>query len=203
MKLILALCLICFATYCWGLPGTLVYEEQCADFVVIGESAYIHYGLELPVPFNQVGGTHYWISIQAMYIEEPTMYWFWSRCLHVDDWGFEGHIFAEYFEFFEWTPLSVAIDEAMNFSFVLHGGSGAEKWRQNPSDLSAVVSMASPEVLAECADDFFCDDGDPIVALEWWGYICSLTPYAFIIRFYEEDAPAVQECSWSVLKSLY
>ncbi len=71
------------------------------------------------------------------------------------------------------------------------------KWTQLP-DLDGYVLMSQDmydqAIYAECADDFYCDDGSPIVGIEWWGAYWNysvLPPYAeyFIIRFYD-DVPA-------------
>jgi hypothetical protein len=66
------------------------------------------------------------------------------------------------------------------------------KWAQYPliggSALSSQYDWVYP-FYSECADDFFCEDGREIVAVEWWGQYWNgspVPPVAFIIRFYSD-----------------
>ncbi len=48
----------------------------------------------------------------------------------------------------------------------------------------------SDDYLTECAEDFFCLDGAPIVSIEWWGVDgTSAGVTSFMVRFYS-DVPA-------------
>ena len=70
------------------------------------------------------------------------------------------------------------------------------KWQQLPDfEGSAVSSEWCDDIglITDMADDFLCEDGDPIVALEWWGteYNCGIygPPIPidyFTVRFYED-----------------
>ena len=69
------------------------------------------------------------------------------------------------------------------------------KWTQLPDfNGSAVSSEWCDDIglITDLADDFFCEDGDPVVALEWWStyYNCSVDPPTpidfFVIRFYTD-----------------
>jgi hypothetical protein len=204
MRIVIASCFMLFASQCWGFPGTRVYEEQFDDFVILDNTPpCIHYSQELVVPFSPVAGAHYWISVQAIYLEQPSNFWYWNRCPNDENWGFEGAFVSASFGVPVWTLLSDALGTSMNLSFVLRGEGGAEKWLQSPTDLNSVISNQTPTILAEAADDFYCGNDDPIVSIEWWGYYISPDPDSFIIRFYEEFTAATQENSWSVLKTLY
>lgn len=73
------------------------------------------------------------------------------------------------------------------------------KWTQLPDLAGTAVSSEWCDDIAlitDLADDYFCEDGDPVVALEWWAtfYNCGVNPPPspidfFIIRFYT-DVPA-------------
>jgi hypothetical protein len=65
------------------------------------------------------------------------------------------------------------------------------KWTQLPE--AGGVGVTSEQsialgIVSESGDDFLCDDGSPIVAVEWWGvdYTGGLIDY-FIVRFYTDD----------------
>jgi hypothetical protein len=65
------------------------------------------------------------------------------------------------------------------------------KWTQLPEASGVAVTSEQAldvGIVSECADDFLCVDGAPIVAVEWWGvdFTGGLVDY-FVIRFY---APA-------------
>ena len=68
------------------------------------------------------------------------------------------------------------------------------KWLQAPGEATLVSSQDffDQAILSECADDFYCDDLRPIVAVEWWGgywnYGTTLLTYVdhFVIRFYDD-----------------
>jgi hypothetical protein len=64
------------------------------------------------------------------------------------------------------------------------------KWTQLP-DLEGAAYTSSYRTAdgywAESADDFLCDAGDPIVAIEWWGVDSSAGEIAeFVVRFYAD-----------------
>jgi hypothetical protein len=72
------------------------------------------------------------------------------------------------------------------------------KWAQLPDlEGSAVSSEWCDDIglITDLADDFFCEDGDPVVALEWWSthYNCTAgfdppTPIDFfIVKFYADS----------------
>jgi hypothetical protein len=70
------------------------------------------------------------------------------------------------------------------------------KWEQLPLiGGTAVASQYDPvyPFYAESADDFLCEDGTPITAVEWWGQYWNpgyvISPDYFVIRFYD-DVPA-------------
>ena len=70
------------------------------------------------------------------------------------------------------------------------------KWVQLPDLAGSAVSSEWCDDIAlitDLADDFFCEDGDPVVALEWWSthYNCGANPPPspidfFIVRFYTD-----------------
>jgi len=64
------------------------------------------------------------------------------------------------------------------------------KWLQLPDFTLLALSseyMTDFDYWMECADDFYCDDGSPIVALEWWGidWTNTVIDY-FVVRFYTD-----------------
>ncbi len=67
------------------------------------------------------------------------------------------------------------------------------KWSQLPDiEGTAIAShyRTSDDFWVESADDFYCDDGAPIVSIEWWGMdMTSAGVTSFVIRFYS-DVPA-------------
>ena len=67
------------------------------------------------------------------------------------------------------------------------------KWAQLPDlagEFLASQYAADYPFDARSADDFYCEDGDPIIAIEWWGdyWNPGEPPYAdyFVIRFYSD-----------------
>jgi len=64
------------------------------------------------------------------------------------------------------------------------------KWTQLPDFAQTALSaefMTDFDYWMECADDFYCDDGSPIVALEWWGVNWTVDEIdSFIVRFYTD-----------------
>jgi hypothetical protein len=69
------------------------------------------------------------------------------------------------------------------------------KWAQLPDlEGSAVSSEWCDDIglITDMADDFYCADGDPVVALEWWCtfYNCQSDPPSpidfFVVRFYAD-----------------
>jgi hypothetical protein len=69
------------------------------------------------------------------------------------------------------------------------------KWEQLPDFAGSAVSSEWCDdigLITDLADDFYCEDGDPVVALEWWStyYNCTPAPPTpidfFIIRFYAD-----------------
>lgn len=74
------------------------------------------------------------------------------------------------------------------------------KWTQLPDfEGSAVSSEWCDDIglITDMADDFYCEDGDPVVALEWWSthYNCSADPPTpidfFVVRFYADTGDCV------------
>lgn len=67
------------------------------------------------------------------------------------------------------------------------------KWSQLPNLEGSGVSSEdwiASQFWSECADDFFCDDGAPIVSIEWWGVDWTEAGVtSFVVRFYT-DVPA-------------
>lgn len=69
------------------------------------------------------------------------------------------------------------------------------KWEQLPHNSVAFVSQLTESIQldVETADDFLCNDPDPIRAIEWWGYYSwdeNPTVEYFIVRFYAPDVAA-------------
>jgi len=67
------------------------------------------------------------------------------------------------------------------------------KWSQLPNTEGNGISSeyrTSDDLLSQCAEDFFCDDGAPIVSIEWWGVDWTTAGVtSFMVRFYS-DVPA-------------
>ena len=70
---------------------------------------------------------------------------------------------------------------------------GEVKWQQLPAPPTGRSMMSEFDtcgpVTAQCADDFLCNDIDPIAAVEWWGVYLDgepVPPDYFIIRFYDD-----------------
>lgn len=68
------------------------------------------------------------------------------------------------------------------------------KWMQLPlvggSAIASQYDFCDPLFEVKCADDFFCEDGDEIVAVEWWGQYWNGSPFPpayFTIRFYSDN----------------
>jgi hypothetical protein len=67
------------------------------------------------------------------------------------------------------------------------------KWAQYPHASAAILSQFSDTISLDArnADDFLCDDPDPIRAIEWWGIYAQnsfpTTEY-FIVRVYAPDS---------------
>ncbi len=64
------------------------------------------------------------------------------------------------------------------------------KWTQLPEVGGVAITSeyrTTDTLLSESADDFFCEDGAPIVAVEWWGedWTAGVIDY-FVIRFYSD-----------------
>ena len=72
------------------------------------------------------------------------------------------------------------------------------KWEQYP-DPDGLPWMAELDICdvhtAEMADDFLCEDGFPITAVEWWGPYDTTDHY--IIRFYSDVPAGTGGISWS------
>ncbi len=66
-------------------PGTLLYEEYCTVYTEEYDAAVgqYHYFQEMTVPFNQVPGTIYWVSIQAVLLFPPQ----WGWCQSGSQWN--------------------------------------------------------------------------------------------------------------------
>jgi hypothetical protein len=68
------------------------------------------------------------------------------------------------------------------------------KWTQLPDLAGSAVSSEWCDdigLITDMADDFYCEDGDPVVALEWWCTFYNCVVYAppspidfFVVRFY-------------------
>jgi len=121
----------------WSQPGDLLYEEECLFFTEDWEEQYqqYHYSQELPQPFEQVAGTIYWISVQAI-VCMPDLGWAWCECDPVYHWNDEAVWRSEnpdpnwYFP--NWTPVSVytagAYDRAdLSFRLISEPGSPVEE----------------------------------------------------------------------------
>jgi hypothetical protein len=74
------------------------------------------------------------------------------------------------------------------------------KWVQLPDLAGSAVSSEWCDdigLITDMADDFYCEDGDPVVALEWWAteYNCGTPPPSpidfFIVRFYQDTGNCV------------
>lgn len=67
------------------------------------------------------------------------------------------------------------------------------KWSQLPDLEGAGITSehrTSDDYWAQCAEDFYCDDGAPIVSVEWWGVDWTeVGVTSFVIRFFS-DVPA-------------
>lgn len=61
------------------------------------------------------------------------------------------------------------------------------KWTQLPAVGGVGISSELTGFETKCAEDFLCDNGAPIVAVEWWGvdWTGAAIDY-FIIRFYDD-----------------
>jgi hypothetical protein len=62
-----------------------------------------------------------------------------------------------------------------------------EKWSQLPDVNGNLLSSyynINQAVLYQCADDFYCADGAPIVSVQWWGVDMSWEIWYFKVRFY-------------------
>jgi hypothetical protein len=79
------------------------------------------------------------------------------------------------------------------------------KWVQTPVPYPYGNGLASQDdtcypFFAQCADDFYCFDGSPIVAVEWWGVYWNPGPppppgYFFVIEFWSDDGEPYPESS--------
>lgn len=75
------------------------------------------------------------------------------------------------------------------------------KWAQLPDFAGSAVSSEWCDdigLITDMADDFYCEDGDPVVALEWWCtfYNCGANPPPspidfFVVRFYAEGSNCI------------
>jgi hypothetical protein len=67
------------------------------------------------------------------------------------------------------------------------------KWSQLPDFEGGGITSeyrTSDDFWSESADDFYCDDGAPVVLIEWWGVdYTSAGVTSFMVRFYS-DVPA-------------
>jgi hypothetical protein len=191
-------------------PGELLYEHECHVYneEYDPDSGQYHYFQDFEGHlFEQIAGTIYWVSIQAVLVFPPQ----WGWCESADLWNDEGVVKSVYpFGLPDWTPLSEPLGYPVEFAFILYGADGLPKWEQHPLPGGASVSsQLDPYWImdSECADDFLCMDGVPIAAIEWWGNYFNggqVPPEYFIIRFYG-DIPAspVEDASWSSIKAMY
>ena len=68
-----------------------------------------------------------------------------------------------------------------------------EKWSQLPDTEGTLCSSYynfDQSTLYQCADDFYCTDGSPIVSVEWWGVDMAWQIQYFKIWFYA-DVPGL------------
>ncbi len=200
MKLLVTALFTVLAIGAWASPLNLVFEEECHVFEWMDEGDYYHFYQDLGGPFYQEAGQIYWLAIIG--VSALDNIWYWQLCVPEDYWRYEAEWWSNYWGVPTWTPLSEAVGTYFEMAFVLHGTQG-EKWRQNPSWENGIASTITPTYDGEAADDFLCEDGDPIVALEWWGWPGTVPDY-FIIRFYtDSETTATENTSWSDLKTLY
>jgi hypothetical protein len=96
----------------WSRPGGLLYEEECSVFTEVWEDEYqqYHYTQDLQVPFYQIAGQIYWISIQAI-VCMPDVGWAWCECDPTYYWNDEAVWRSQNPDpnwfFPNWTPVSV------------------------------------------------------------------------------------------------
>jgi len=175
-------------------PLDLIYTAECHTFTEDYDDNYAqwHFVAYLNIPFEQVLGNTYWISIYGVWDFLPSFHWctgepqwedcanyrqgpplynnppsgiteFWQSTADIEFWGYYCY----------------------DMAFVLHGEQEPEdplegldvKWPQLPDGLNSLhsqldeVSSAGGPItfFVQAADDFFCDDGREIVAVEWWG----------------------------------
>lgn len=95
-------------------PGTMLYEELCTVYTEEWDDAYsqFRYFQELTVPFEQIPGTIYWISIQAVMVFPPQ----WGWCEGGPHWNDYAVQDFELLGIPRWTTISYLID----FAFVLY-----------------------------------------------------------------------------------
>lgn len=80
---------------------------------------------------------------------------------------------------------------ALALVFVTNGAMAELTWEQLPGGDPALWSAYDicGEWIALAADDFLCEDGLPITAVEWWGKhvlpTCP-TPQSFVVRFFTD-----------------
>jgi hypothetical protein len=106
------------------LPGSLLYEEPCYVFTkeIVPDPIWDHffrYTQNLTVPFAQVPGTTYWISIQQI-SDFGDLNWYWMGC-HPDYWWGSEHAFrSAHLGFPNWTPSTLAHGVPVEMAFVLY-----------------------------------------------------------------------------------
>jgi hypothetical protein len=186
-------------------PDKLMYQVVVANVpeVFYGKTAAGEYVFEydayLTDPFPQRRGEIYWLSIVAILDSAADMEWGWHESrVHYNDaavWRQPGA---------EWRPLYGQYERQVDMAFYLttEGPESGLKWRQCPDMQTGQDFWSQQGMLAsEFADDFPCENGEPIMGLVWWGsypgpYGSEYRVRNFIIRFYE-DVPAGVDRTYS------
>jgi hypothetical protein len=106
-------------------PGDLVYEELCYDYTEEYDAYYdqYHYFCDLAVPFDQMAGMIYWVSVQPALPFLTGSQWGWCECDPIYYWMDEGVGEFDVLGIPRWTPFSdpIYIGAYIELAFVLHG----------------------------------------------------------------------------------
>jgi hypothetical protein len=159
-------------------PDKLLYEVWVEDFnetyvtsIPLPGEAYEHkfrYDLVLPRFFWQKRDRIYWLNISAVprVLQYP---WGWESSMdRWNDFAVEG--WYQDPSTYKWDLLYHPITtENVNMAFELTMGEGPIKWLQFPDMAAGVNIISFPMMGMIVADDWLCDDGDPITEIHFWG----------------------------------
>jgi hypothetical protein len=179
-------------------PGKLIYQTVVENVpenfygVTAGGETVFEYHAFLTDPFPQERGKIYWLSIIAVLPSGSNQVWGWHASrVHFNDAAVMRVTGAD------WFPLYNEYQRPVDMAFYLttEGPGNGIKWRQCPDMKTGQDFWSQHGYLSgEVADDFPCENGEPIDGLVWWGsypgpYGSEYRTSTFVIRFYE-DVPA-------------